>query len=127
MRSETVKKYVKDINGLVKEISNVIEIPEAPKVYETSVIFLFGRIFRYLNFDDIIFGDRYAEGFDAIAVRNLDYLTIEFEAYSRNFQEHHHEQKKCKLIVCWEDDWNEECPIDVLEMRYFWKIAQKRK
>lgn len=42
-------------------------------------------------------------------------VNIEFEYQSRNFRDHGHDPKKCDLIVCWEDNW-QDCPIEVLEL-----------
>jgi len=50
-------------------------------------------------------------------------LALEFEVYSRNFTYHHDTRFLPNLIVCWEDDWGKECPVDVLELKYFWKKA----
>ena len=125
------------MNGLLKELSSVVEIEEhlGKKAYESMVVFLFGRIFRYLTFDDILMGEEYArmwvgEGFDAIGRKGVDNIVIEFEAYSQSFDRHSN-QEKCDLLVCWEDDWKKyktrKCPVDdVLELKYFWKKAQEK-
>jgi len=60
-----------------------------------------------------------------MALRGDDLINIEFEVCSRTFKSHHN-LKSCDLIVCWEDDWGEECPLDRLELKYFWEKAQEK-
>lgn len=70
---------------------------------------------------DLVFRNRYP---DAVLVNENtgDVLNIEFEEVSSNFQDHlkRHDPKKCDLIVCVVDDWDEEklgkCPVDVYEI-----------
>jgi len=124
MKDEIIKKYVKDIDGLLEEMSEVQAIP-AVRIDEKGVIFLFGRIFRFLNFDDVTVGHEKAGDLDAWACRGQDITVIEFEARSKNFVKDKHDISKCDLIVCWENNWKE-CPIDVLELEYFWKKAQEK-
>ena len=124
MKDEIIKKYVRDLNGLLEEMSEVQVIP-AVKTGENAVIFLFGRIFRFLNFDDIFIGHEKAGDLDAWACRGQLDTIIEFESRSRHFKEQGHDVNKCDLIVCWDDNWKE-CPIDVLELEYFWKKAQEK-
>ena len=126
MIDEIIKKYVKDMDELLEELSEVQAIP-AVRIDEKAVIFLFGRIFRFLNFDDITVGHEKAGDLDAWAWNEKDMqdTIIEFEARSKNFEVHKH-VNKCDLIVCWEDNWGKECPIDVLELKYFWEKAQEK-
>ncbi|HLA83694.1 MAG TPA: hypothetical protein VJL29_02785 [Thermoguttaceae bacterium] len=42
---------------------------------------------------------------------------IEFEFRSTDFRKHRHDNSLCDLIVCWEDDWGEKAPIEVLELK----------
>ena len=128
-KTDIVKKYVRDLNGLLEEMSLVQAIP-AVRIDEKAVIFLFGRIFRFLNFDDVTVGHEKAGDLDAWAWNEREQrdTIIEFEATSRNFKVHKHDPNKCNLIVCWEHNWKE-CPnnIDVLELKQFWEKAQKLK
>jgi len=126
LKDETIRKYVKNMDGLLEEMSEVQAIP-AVRIDEKAVTFLSDRIFRFLNFDDIIVGHEKADDLDALAFndREMQDTIIEFEAKSRHFKRHKHDPKKCNLIVCWEDDWKE-CPIDVLELRYFWEKTQEK-
>lgn len=70
---------------------------------------------------DLVFTNKYP---DAILVNEntKETLNIEFEEVSSNFQEHlkKHDPKKCDLIVCIVDDWDEgklgECPVDIYEI-----------
>lgn len=122
MKDEIIKKYVRDLNGLLEEMSEVQAIPGVT-MNENAVIFLFGRIFRFLNFDDVTIGHEKGTGdLDAWACRGQLETIIEFESRSKNFD---HDTNKCDLIVCWDDNWKE-CPIDVLELEYFWKKAQEK-
>ncbi len=128
MKDEVITKYVRDLDGLLEELSSVQAIP-AVKTGELAVVFLFGRIFRFLDFDDVTVGHEKAGDLDAWAWndRKMRDTTIEFEAASRNFNVHEHDPKKCNLIVCWKHNWKE-CPdyVDVLELKYLWELAQKR-
>ena len=128
MKKDVIKKYVRELDGLLEEMSLVQAIP-AVRIDEKAVIFLFGRIFRFLNFDDVTVGHEKAGDLDAWAwnEREMRDTIIEFEATSRNFDIHKHDPKKCNLIVCWEHNWKQ-CPsnIEVLELKYLWEKAQKR-
>ena len=128
MKKNVIKKYVRELDGLLEEMSLVQAIP-AVRIDEKAVIFLFGRIFRFLNFDDVTVGHEKAGDLDAWAwnERDMRDTIIEFEATSRNFDIHKHDPKKCNLIVCWEHNWKQ-CPsnIEVLELKYLWEKAQKR-
>jgi hypothetical protein len=128
MEDEIIRKYVRDLDGLLEELSLVQAIP-AVRIDEKAVIFLFGRVFRFLNFDDVTVGHEKAGDLDAWAwnERKMRDTIIEFEAMSRHFKRHKHDPKKCNLIVCWEDNWKERpSNIDVLELKRFWEEAQKR-
>jgi len=126
MNEEVIKKYVEDLDGLLEEMSKV-KLTEA-SICENSVIFLFGRIFRFLNFDDVMIGHEKASDLklDAWAWDDAENreTVIEFEARSGNFLKDKHDPNKCDLIVCWEHNW-EDCPsnIDLLELKYFWEKA----
>ena len=128
MKKDVIKKYVRELDGLLEEMSLVQAIP-AVRIDEKAVIFLFGRIFRFLNFDDVTVGHEKAGDLDAWAwnEREMRDTIIEFEATSRNFDIHKHDPKKCNLIVCWEHNWKQ-CPrnIEVLELKYLWEKTQNR-
>ena len=68
---------------------------------------------------DLIFRGEYP---DAVLVNEntKETLNIEFEEVSSLFPEHEHDPKKCDLIVCVVDDWDEKrlgkCPVDVYEI-----------
>ena len=128
MKEDVIKKYVKDIDGLLEELSEVQAIP-ALRTNENAVIFLFGRIFRFLNFDDITIGHEKNDDvkLDAWAWNEKDMrdTLIEFESRSKNFLIHGHDTHKCDLIVCWEDNWKD-CPTDILELKSFWANAQEK-
>jgi deoxyadenosine/deoxycytidine kinase len=68
---------------------------------------------------DLVFRSEYP---DAILVNEntKETLNVEFEEFSSLFHEHGHNPKKCDLIICVEDDWNEEKlgkrPVDIYEI-----------
>ena len=89
-------------------------------INEQGVVFLFGMVASDLGF--VVEG--VGTGFpDCEAKRtvsktgHLERVQIEFEFRSRNFREHGHDPDGCDLIVCWEDNWGSECPVEVLELR----------
>lgn len=125
LKDEIIRKYVRDFDGLLEEMK-LFQAQTAWKVLENAVIFLFGRIFRYLSFEDIILGHEKKGSLDGWAwnEKAKKPTVIEFEARSRNFLKDKHDLTKCDLIVCWEDNW-EECPVDVLELKYFWEKANE--
>ena len=128
MKGEINRKYVRDLDGLLGEMSKVTIQPRLV-VGENAVVFLFGRIFRYLNFDDIVIGHEKAldSELDAWAWQEKykREIIIEFESRSKHFEDQGHDPNKCDLIVCWEDNWKT-CPsnVDVLELKQFWIEAQ---
>lgn len=117
---EIIDKYISDLDGLLREIkeSSDLKEVEAYAFGHDMLIFLFGRIFRYLNFDSIFIKHERAGDFDATIWMDNQELILEFEVRSSHFN---HDPEKCDLIVCWEDDW-EKCPpnIDVFELKYLW-------
>ena len=52
MKGEVTKKYVKDLEGLLKEVDEVGDVFRALRVFpnEKMVIFLFGCLYRYFKF-----------------------------------------------------------------------------
>lgn len=68
---------------------------------------------------DLIFRGEYP---DAILINEntKETVNVEFEEFSSLFHEHGHDPKKCDLIVCVVDDWDEErlgkCPVDIYEI-----------
>lgn len=82
---------------------------------EQGVVLLFGMISKELGF----FVERIGVEFpDCTAKRNvgkgMQTVEIEFEFKSR---EYNHPQRGCDIIVCWEDNWGKDCPLDVIELR----------
>jgi hypothetical protein len=125
MKKEVIKKYVKDLDGLLKEVNEIGDYFLAWKGFpnHNMVIFLFGCLYKHLNFQGILIGHEEAGDLDALAFLDEEDVIIEFEAYSSNFKREGHDASKCNLIVCWEHDWKE-CPenIDVLELKHFWEM-----
>jgi len=51
---------------------------------------------------------------EARARKGQQHVKIEFAFRSRDYN---HPPKDCDIIVCWEDNWGEECPLEVIEQR----------
>ena len=135
MQEEVVKKYVRDLEALKKEVeshkqrfkelSNGI-LKEEALIYHELVIFLFSIIYKYLIFESIpIFSG--GKGLDAYIQHEDGVIAIEFEVFSSDFPKHHTDEQKeeCKLVICWRDNsrkkhefWKH---IDVFELKYFWE------
>ncbi len=76
--------------------------------YENEVVLLFGLLMPHLKSQFVI--EEYSGSFpDCIALRDGKEIGIEFEVNSNDFIQHGHPQdlnlSKCKLIVCWENNW----------------------
>lgn len=126
MNNELIKKYVKDMDGLLREINESdIIFAEQLNWGHNMLIFLFGRLFRYLNINFILIQHEIKGDLDAFALVDGQQVIIEFEVTSRMFD---HDPEKCDLIVCWEHNWKK-CPsnIDVLELKYFWEKAKQHE
>jgi len=87
-------------------------------VNEQGVVFLFGMISRALGFSIEYIGPDFP---DCEAKRYIkgrrerqQPVKIEFEYRSRDFN---HVPKDCDIIVCWEDNWGSDCPLEVIELR----------
>jgi hypothetical protein len=98
---------------------NFRELRHEP-VNEQGVVLLFGMVAREMGF----LVESVQGGFpDCTAKRRRGkgghYVRadIEFEFKSSNFREHGHDAEQCDLIVCWEDDWGSDCPVEVLELK----------
>ena len=105
MEDEIIRKYVRDLDGLLGEMRKIAIQPELV-VGENAVILIFGRIFRFLNFDDVVIGHEKAldSKLDAWAwqEKNNKEIVFEFESCSKNFKYQKHNPNECDLIVCWE-------------------------
>ena len=123
MKEEVIRKYVKNLDGLIADLGGgisevfVFQVPS-----ESMVVFLFGTIFKHLNFKDILIKDEKKGELDAVAEMDDGEIAIEFEANSRDFRRHKHDPSKCNLLVCWNDNWQDASEnIDILELKYFWE------
>ena len=87
-------------------------------VNEQGVVFLFGMISRALGFSIEYIGpdfpDCEAKRYIAGRRERQQPVKIEFEYRSRDFN---HVAKDCDIIVCWEDNWGNDCPLEVIELR----------
>ncbi len=101
------EKIPDDFRGFIYEPSN-----------EQEVVSLFFRIEPYLelnlcfdeirtNFPDCIARRKTSEGWEKV--------NIEFEHLSHNFVIHGHDEEKCDMIICWQDNWSN-CPLEVIEL-----------
>ena len=130
------QKYIKDLNGLLKEIKNWEE--EAPLweteveeyMYESAVVFAFGRIYKFFNFSGIHFG--MPSGLDCGVVFQEEMMHLEFEVYSKGFKDHIKKGQvtpndyKNTVIVCWKDNWTDKpSDLDVIELKSLWAMAKK--
>jgi len=131
MEEKTVKKYVKDMDGLLEKVKELGDEFTLLRIFpnEKMVIFLFGCLFRYFKFKGAIeLGHEEKGDLDSYIYHedNLqEPLITEFGAFSSNFKKHGHNEKRCNLIVCWKHDWGD-CPstIDVLELKHFGEKAK---
>jgi hypothetical protein len=137
MEKRIIEKYVKDLDGMLKEIKRWEE--EAPLwetvaenlMYESAVVFAFGRLFKFFNFSGIHFG--LPMRLDATVEWKNEWKDVEFEVFSKDFIEHikkgqvKPEDYKETIIICWEHNWRE-CPkeIDIIELRHFWQLAKSK-
>jgi hypothetical protein len=129
-----IGKYVKDLKGLVIELRRWGRPLVAEDMFHDAVVFHWGRLFKFLNFEDITFGPPRGwtrkEGvfdakFDAAGWITGKSIPIEFEKRSSGFQDHMKKgqvgEGETVLILCWRDDWHDR-PIrfDVLALEWFW-------
>jgi hypothetical protein len=136
MNDTVARKYIRDLDGLLKEIKSSEE--EAPLweteveeyMYESAIVFAFGRLYKFFNFSGIHFG--MPAGLDCGVVFKDDLMNLEFEVYSKGFREHIKkgqvtpEDHKKTLVVCWKDDWRDRpSDIDVIELKDLWQRAKK--
>jgi len=129
MKEDLIKKYVRDLNGLLNEV----ELMDDVGAYrwsgkkEEMVIFIFGRLFRFFKFDSLLMGHEPSEGgLDGTAWTQEDgkveETKIEFEVFSKNFERHGHDKSQRCVVVCWEDDWeNPPDNLEVIELKQFWE------
>ena len=141
MEENLIKKYIKDLNGLLKEIRSWEEkgtivsetLPNVePFMYETTIVFIFGRLYNFFNFGNIVFASRKGPPYlDCVVQHNGDPKGLEFEIWSSGFEEHIEKRlvepkdHKNTIIVCWKHDWKDcPCDIDVIELKHFWELAK---
>jgi hypothetical protein len=98
-----------DFEGLAHEPAN-----------ELGVVFFFGTQAHRLGFRVLTFQQEFpdCEAMREVRPGKWQWVRIEFEYESRNFQRHRHDPKGCDVIVCWRHNWAE-CPknIEVVELR----------
>lgn len=131
-QEEMVKKYVANPEGIIAEMADIAIQPQM-QMGEQIVVFVFGRIFRYLKFRDIEIGHlRDLENkLDALTWlgEQEDEILVEFESSSNKSKPHiakgdvKPEDYNKVLIICWDDNWRTNPGIDVLALEPFWKQA----
>jgi hypothetical protein len=88
-------------------------------VNEMGVVLLFGMLLRRLGFivESVQTGFPDCEVKIEVEPGRWQHLRIEFEYESRKFRSHHHDPRKCDMIVCWRHNWKN-CPpsLQVLEL-----------
>jgi hypothetical protein len=135
VKEEIVTKYVRDLEGLKKEVKSYKQrlcFPEEKDwerllpIYHGTVIFFFSIIYKYLVFEHVpIFTGR--KGLDAWIENKGKKINVEFEVRSGDFPTHHSDEQKqeCDVIVCWRDNSRKEHElwkhIDVFELKHFWE------
>jgi len=92
-------------------------------MYHDALTFLFGRLNRYFNFEDIIFGS--PKGLDAMVTYKGERIQIELQVYSREFKGEHSKEVESSekiIVICWEDNWeNPPNNIDIIELGKLFK------
>lgn len=87
---------------------------------EAGVLYLFGLVSHELGFliETIKAEFPAGEGKRCFDKENnrWEYMHIDFEYKSSQFDEKGYDEDECDLIVCWIHDW-EECPVEILELR----------
>ena len=118
-KGKSARKKYKKVSGRVYGdplyFGNLIFEP----TNEQGVVFLFGMVSRLLGFTVEYLGPDYP---DCEAKRFIDgrrgggqqLVRVEFEYRSRDFN---HNPEECDLIVCWEDNWGKDCPLEVIELK----------
>lgn len=72
---------------------------------EQELVCLFGAVVQWLDIPLVI--EKVQTAFPDCLARRIDTgkeVRIEFELYSRNFNDHRHDASQCDLLVCWQDD-----------------------
>jgi len=111
--------------SIVGEVINFRGLVYSP-INEQGVVFLFGKVSRDLKIEI----EEIQQGFpDAIGrvktSRGWVKRTIEFEFKSSNYD---HLPKKCDIIICWEDDWQERPKeIEVIELKRVVEDLKKKE
>jgi hypothetical protein len=102
------------VHGACLNFGNLTYAP----INEQGVVFLFGMVSRALGFESV---ERVGPDFpDCVAMRRINSrgeqqrVKIECEYRSREFN---HDPERCDVIVCWEDNWGKQSPIEVIELK----------
>ncbi len=87
-------------------------------INEQGVVLLFGMVSRQLGFSVESIGTEFpdceAKRYVEARGQRQQHVRIEFEFRSRDFD---HSVGDCDIIVCWENNWGNECPLEVIELR----------
>jgi len=88
-------------------------------ISKQGVLYLFGLVSYELGFLIESFRPEFpdCEGKRCMDVEDnrWEYIRIQFEYKSSDFQEFQSRKSECNIVVCWKHDWDS-CPIEVLEL-----------
>lgn len=97
----------------------LIQSPE----YENEVIILFSHMLQHFHMRIIKSGTRFPDAIvERKAGKKWKKINVEFELYSSGFQAHLPDCKENEeyVIVCWEDDWRDNCQkrrFEIIELK----------
>jgi len=115
--STTTTQWVKGAGPEYGATLNFRNLIYEPTTHD-CVVFLFGMVSKELGFSIEYIGKEFP---DCIAKRSIkgrggrqQPVRIEFELKSRDYD---HPPEGCDVIVCWENNWKDNFPIEVIELR----------
>lgn len=88
-------------------------------INKQGVVYLFGLVSSELGFLIDSFRPEFpdCEGKRCLDIEDnrWEYVRIQFEYNSSDFQEFQARQNECDIVICWKHDWDS-CPLEVLEL-----------
>jgi len=115
---ESIYEAVSKANNPFEGIRNFEGLLRAPET-EQEVIILFSKLSQHLKMRIEYVSTRFPDAYVKIK-RGKKWITklAEFEKKSSDFKAHGHDSKKCDLIICWKDDWNNKPRnLETIELR----------
>jgi len=108
------------LSGIEREVGgnlNFGSLIYEPTTHE-GVVFLFGMVSKALGFSIEYIGDGFPDCEAKLSIKGRQgrqqHVRIEFEYRSRDYD---HPLEGCDIIVCWENNWRDKCPLPVIELR----------